>query len=77
MDYPFVSILLATYNRKSWLEGCLESLFNQDYPKERYEIIVINDGSNDGTDKVLRAYEKKRRVHLYGTLREIKVKPPH
>ncbi|VVB87945.1 Glycosyltransferase AglE [uncultured archaeon] len=58
-DYPFVSILLATYNRKSWLEECLESLFNQDYPKERYEIIVINDGSNDGTEKVLRAYEKK------------------
>ncbi len=58
-DYPFVSILLATYNRKSWLEECLESLFNQDYPKERYEIIVINDGSNDGTEKVLRTYEKK------------------
>ncbi len=59
MNYPFVSILLATHNRRSWLEECLESLFNQDYPKEKYEIIVINDGSNDGTEKVLRTYEKK------------------
>ncbi|SNQ59246.1 glycosyltransferase [Candidatus Methanoperedens nitratireducens] len=59
MNYPFVSILLATHNRRSWLEECLGSLFNQDYPKEKYEIIVINDGSNDGTEKVLRTYEKK------------------
>ncbi len=59
MGNPFVSVLLATYNRKEWLRECLESVSNQSYPKDRYEIIVVNDGSTDGTEEVLKEYEKK------------------
>ena len=58
-DYKFVSIVLATYNRKELLKECLKSLFNQTYPKDRYEIIVVNDGSTDGTEEVLKEYAKK------------------
>lgn len=58
MDYPFVSVLLATFNRKEWLRECLISLSYQNYPKDRYEVIVVNDGSTDGTESVLRGYEK-------------------
>ena len=57
--YKFVSVVIPTYNRKDLLKDCLESLFNQNYPKDMYEIIVVNDGSTDGTEEVLEEYEKK------------------
>ncbi len=48
-----VSVVIATYNRKSLLKKCLECLFYQDYPKDKYEIILVDDGSTDGTDKMV------------------------
>ena len=48
MQKPFVSIVLGTYNRKPFLERCLETLRDElhDFP---HEIIVIDGGSTDGT----------------------------
>lgn len=46
---PFVSVVIPTRNRSAMLEDCLQSLLAQDYPADRYEIIVIDDGSSDGT----------------------------
>jgi GT2 family glycosyltransferase len=43
------SIIIPTYNRKSILEKCLKALFNQNCPKDKYEIILIDDGSTDDT----------------------------
>jgi cellulose synthase/poly-beta-1,6-N-acetylglucosamine synthase-like glycosyltransferase len=56
---PFVSIVIPTYNRSAILSRCLDSLCNQTFPKDRYEIIVINDGSKDTTEDILRKFEKK------------------
>ncbi|MCX9009484.1 MAG: glycosyltransferase [Candidatus Methanoperedens sp.] len=64
MDYPFVSVLLATFNRKEWLRECLVSLSDQNYPKDRFEVIVINDGSTDGTEEVLEEH-KRRAPHAF------------
>ncbi len=58
-EEPFVSVVVPTYNRREMLKECLDSLFNQTYPKDMYEIIVVNDGSTDGTGKVLEEYAKK------------------
>src|SRR5207302_9488119 len=44
-----VSIVVPTRNRAELLCGCLESLLAQDYPRERYEIVVVDDGSEDET----------------------------
>jgi glycosyltransferase involved in cell wall biosynthesis len=44
-----ISIVIPTYNRRHTLLRCLECLFHQDYPEDRYEIIVVDDGSTDGT----------------------------
>ncbi|MFA5148610.1 MAG: glycosyltransferase family A protein [Candidatus Omnitrophota bacterium] len=54
MSRPFLSIVIPTYNRKDLLKECLESLFDQTYPKEDYEIVVVDDGSTDGTEDLLR-----------------------
>jgi len=58
-EAPMVSVVIPTYNRKDMLKECLDSLFNQTYPKDKYEIIVVNDGSTDGTEEVLKEYAKK------------------
>lgn len=47
------SVIIPSFNRRDVLKRCLESLFNQDYPKDRYEIIVVDDGSQDGTEKMV------------------------
>ncbi len=48
-----VSVVIATYNRRGLLDRCLECLFRQDYPKDQYEIIVVDDGSSDGTKEMV------------------------
>lgn len=46
---PFVSVVIPTFNRKELLEKCLNSIFNVDYPRFRFEVIVVDGGSTDGT----------------------------
>jgi len=47
------SIIIPTYNRKNILKKCLEALFNQSYPKDKYEIILVDDGSTDKTNEMI------------------------
>ena len=46
---PFVSVLLVTRNEKNYIERSLMSLINQTYPKDKYEIIIADGKSEDGT----------------------------
>ena len=48
---PGFSVVVCTYNRKKYLKGCLDSLISLEYPN--YEIIIVNDGSTDGTREFL------------------------
>jgi len=52
---PLVSIITPTYNQAEYLEQAIESVLNQDYPNIEY--LVINDGSTDNTESVLRKYD--------------------
>ena len=54
--YPTISVVLATYNSEFSLKLCLDSLYFQDYPKEKIEVIVADGGSIDGTLKILSSY---------------------
>lgn len=42
------------------LKNCLSSVFSIDYPKSRYEIIIVDGGSNDGTDELCKQFPKIR-----------------
>ncbi|HHU82545.1 MAG TPA: glycosyltransferase [Firmicutes bacterium] len=53
------SIVIPTRNRRKVLERTLKYLFFQDYPQDQYEIIVIDDGSTDGTHEMVRAQESR------------------
>lgn len=51
-----VSIIVPTFNRKSSLERTLNSLISQDYPHDKYEIIVCDDGSTDDTSVFMKNF---------------------
>lgn len=51
---PLVSVIIPAYNCRQWIPETLDSLFTQDYPHT--EIIVVNDGSKDGTLDLIRGY---------------------
>jgi len=44
-----ISVVIPTYNRKRLLEECLDSVLCQDLPGGSFEIVVVDDGSSDGT----------------------------
>lgn len=62
VDYPFVSVIIPTYNRKVILEKCLSALLVQTYPHDKYEIIVIDDGSTDGTGEMVDRLVEEHRL---------------
>lgn len=57
MDSPLlVSVIIPVHNGENLIAGCIESLCDQDYPKDRYEIIVVNNASTDNTEEVVRKF---------------------
>ena len=44
-----LSIIIPTHNSASTIDSCINSITSQSHPRERYEIIVVDDGSNDKT----------------------------
>lgn len=54
---PKVSIILPARNEEEFIGKCLDTLIDQDY--ENYEIIVIDDSSDDNTGKIISEYAKK------------------
>lgn len=52
---PKVSVVIPAYNSERFIAETLESVFNQSY--QDFEVIVVDDGSSDGTDKVISRYE--------------------
>jgi cellulose synthase/poly-beta-1,6-N-acetylglucosamine synthase-like glycosyltransferase len=56
---PTVSILIAAYNEEKNIREKLENTIELDYPKDKLEIIVGSDGSNDRTVEIVAEYSKK------------------
>ena len=57
--FPSVSFLVPAYNEEKSLKETVEALMEIDYPKNKKEILIINDGSTDGTLKIAKDLEKK------------------
>lgn len=54
-----VSIVIPTLNRARYLDGCLAALADLDYPKDRYEVVVVDGGSTDDTAKIAQQHKAK------------------
>lgn len=60
MEYcPYISIIIPTYNRAHLLPLTLDSFLAQDYPRDRYEIIVADNNSVDSTREVIENYRSR------------------
>lgn len=60
--YPSVTFLVPAYNEENYIEKCLESLLDQEYPKDKIDIIAINDGSSDSTLEKMQKYSDKIKI---------------
>jgi len=54
-----LSVIIPVYNQGKIISKTLNSLIKQNIPKNKYEIIIIDDGSTDGTLEVLKSFKKK------------------
>ena len=59
MNNPKVSIIIPCYNGEKYLKNAIDSALSQSY--ENIEVIVVNDGSEDDTEKIALEYGKKIR----------------
>lgn len=57
---PFVSVIIPVLNNAAGLAKCLEALARQEYPRERYEVLVVDNGSSDDVEEVVRAHRGAR-----------------
>ncbi len=56
---PFVSIIVPCRNEERFISKCLESIINNDYPKEEMEVLVVDGMSKDKTREIVKNYSKK------------------
>jgi len=56
-DLPFVSIVIPTRNESENIKACLESIFKQNYPKDLFEVVMVDDYSTDPTLRFAREIE--------------------
>jgi biofilm PGA synthesis N-glycosyltransferase PgaC len=63
-EYPSVTFLIPCWNEQDSVAHTLDSVLGLDYPKDRFHIIAIDDGSTDDTWKNLRAYENHPQIML-------------
>ena len=54
---PMISIIIAVYNEEERLGRCIQSVLQQVY--QDYEIVIVNDGSTDGSKKIIDSYTRK------------------
>ncbi len=57
---PSVSIILAVHNGAALLRQKVDHLLSLDYPQDRMEIVIVSDGSTDGTDDILKELTRTR-----------------
>jgi len=57
MKSPDISVVVTNYNYGKYIRRCLRSLLNQDLPRDRYEIIVVDDHSSDDSVSAIESFK--------------------
>ncbi|MEO6812919.1 MAG: glycosyltransferase [Ginsengibacter sp.] len=60
---PFISIIIAARNEENNIGNCIQSILNQTYPQNKFELIIINDHSTDNTVEVINSFRKEN-IHV-------------
>jgi glycosyltransferase involved in cell wall biosynthesis len=64
-DLSFFSIIIPTYERPAQLKSCLQSLTLLDYPFERFEVIVVNDGGAQSLESLIEQFRGQMDIRLF------------
>jgi len=56
MTAPFITVLITTYNYGRFVEQAIDSVFSQDYPLDKIQILIVDDGSTDDTFERVKKY---------------------
>ena len=65
IDKPALSVIVATLDRRHYLRLCIDALTRQTAGPETFEVIVVDNGSSDGTADVIHEIAKQHRNILY------------
>ena len=53
---PPVSVIIAAFNELRSIGDKIDNILTLDYPRDRFEVVIASDGSDDGTNEIVRAY---------------------
>ena len=64
-DTPFVTVIIPVRNEEGFIGRCLQALAAQDYPRDRFEVIVLDGGSTDSTEEEVRVTAEGAGLTVY------------
>jgi cellulose synthase/poly-beta-1,6-N-acetylglucosamine synthase-like glycosyltransferase len=62
MQRPLVSVVIPAYNEEKRIKACLTAVFKQDFPQNQYEVVVVDNNSQDKTVKIIEKNFPKVRI---------------
>jgi glycosyltransferase involved in cell wall biosynthesis len=65
-----ISVVVPTYNRQNLLRNNIEALLKQDYDQSKYEVLICDDGSSDGTEEMMKEYLSQKKSAQIKYLRQ-------
>src|SRR3989344_8404693 len=69
-QFPTVTIIVPSFNEELTVAATIESLLKLDYPKDKLSLILIDDGSGDGTLKILNKFKNNPQVQIFSKANE-------
>ncbi|MDH6099002.1 glycosyltransferase [Anabaenopsis sp. FSS-46] len=60
---PIISVTMTTYNHEKYIGEAIESILNQTF--SNFELIIVNDGSNDRTHEIIQQFKDERITYIY------------
>jgi cellulose synthase/poly-beta-1,6-N-acetylglucosamine synthase-like glycosyltransferase len=57
--FPEISLIITAYNEENKIASKIENSLSLDYPEDKLEIIIVSDGSTDGTNDIVKTYENR------------------
>lgn len=63
--YPGVTIIVPCYNEERTIYGTIRSLLALDYPKDKLKIMIVDDGSTDGTWNAIKKFSKNSNIEVF------------